>query len=240
MPTVSKLLIFCTLLAPTLGWSFSRETAVEDYLQTWSLNVGGSFTSTVMSHNEVAFDGAYLPIREAIRIPEGGFSLKLTKEFFVRDRISYTFTAFGGKVDGSYESGPENNSVFNEDSSTSQFGGGISANYNFFVYGLKMQPFVGVNLAMTNSQYTLSHRNGANRLMTIHDVSQQLAVIGTGVRFFDSETGLMSYLSIETPQTMSEEVQTTSTINGENTIITTPATIQRAPLIFSLGFGAYF
>ncbi|MEM7647332.1 MAG: autotransporter outer membrane beta-barrel domain-containing protein, partial [Pseudomonadota bacterium] len=209
---------------------------------SWSIALGGDFTSRVLLHREQSSDAGYASIGEDVRLAETKFSLNVFKEFFNQQIWSVTVRALGGLSDGSYESDGDNLSEFEETLSSVHFGAGVALNYNFYVYGLKLQPYVEVDLIQEVGETQLSHVNGGNQLRTTIEFSDTVAQAQVGLRSYDSEVGLMSFIALSSPFVMSESQTINIFVNEalSSGTLTTPTQVDRAPVVFSLGMGAYF
>lgn len=217
-----------------------------DYQDSWTITFGAAYSSRLFEHRETSADINYVPINEEVRTIEVPLHLSLMKEFMHQSRLSFTVKLFGGFVDGDYEAqynaadpGSKNLSQFETKLSGVQYGGGISVNYNFFLYGYKLQPYAGADLMLDSGTMTLTH-NGTTST-TEYAYSDMVVQMGAGVRAFDSEVSLMSYFFFSTPLVMSESLEDTVTISGaQSTPLATQALVKRAPLQVSVGFGYFF
>lgn len=224
----------------------SRSHAFEDYTDSWVITVGGGYTTRFVKHRETSTDTSFTAINEDIHVVDIPLTIAVMKELFNQSRFSVTLKFFGGINDGDYKSDydpansdSKNKSVFEEKLSGVHFGGGASLNYNSFLYGYKIQPYVGLDLFQDQGELSLTHNSGS--AVTTHTYKDQVVLIGLGVRVFDSEVGLMSYFMASLPQALNESISVQTANGGAiSTGTMVPAEITRAPLQFSLGFGFVF
>lgn len=157
-----------------------------NYTDSWSITMGGIFSTRLIRHNEVSTTSGYSSINEVTRLDEISFSFAVLKEFMSQERISFTVKALGGLLDDSSESDGDNLSVFKEDLSGYQWGAGLSVNYNIYYYGLKLQPYIGVDLVQESGKYNLTHTSSSAELTTRNEFTGQIAILCLGLRAYDS------------------------------------------------------
>lgn len=115
----------------------SRSNAHEDYEESWMINFGGGFTTRVVSHNESSGNSNFTSIGEAARVSDLRTSLGLGKELLQQQTISFTLSLFAGVANGNFKSGEGNQSQFEEKLESVHVGGGLSVNYNLYLWGLQ-------------------------------------------------------------------------------------------------------
>lgn len=218
----------------------TRLNASEDYLDTWAIAFGGAYTSTVLKHNETSAAAQYSSTNRRVRVDDIRMSLSLMKEFLNPKTFSVTAQILGGITDSKGSTGDNNQARFEEYLRSTHFGGGLSFNYNIYSFGLKLQPFVGVDFISEQGDLIMNHSNGVQTLNTIHRFDTQLAFLNVGIRAFDADYNLMSYFQLSAPQIVGESIAPLGRINGADIEITSLTTIDRSPVAFSMGFGYYF
>ncbi len=237
------ILFFSILLTSQLAVaSSSRSHAEEDYANDpWSLAVGGTYTTTVLKHNETSTSPSFATSGRRVRVPESHLSLLVMREFLNKATYSFTLLFKAGVNDSSGQSGGLDGQVTMEESlKSSHFAAGGSVNYSLYKFGLKIQPYLGVGIIQESGEFTLQYSNGGTTIDTIHSFNSTLAVGSLGVRFFNADANLMSYFQLSVPTVMNANAEARAKTNGVEVPVASNTAIVRDPVAFSLGFGYYF
>ena len=218
----------------------SRSNAHEDYTESWMMTFGAGFSTRVISHDESSSDSSFGSVGEDSRSSDLRVSLGVGKEFFNQNSISFTLALMGGFSNGSFSSGEENQSQFEEKLSSVHIGGGLSVNYNLYTWGYKMQPYLGLDIIKESGKIQTLYDNGGNTTELTHEFEDMVALPGIGIRVFDDEVSLMSYFKVSMPQYLSDSFEASATVNGSTVAVTSATEFYRSPVAFELGFGYFF
>ena len=221
----------------------TRHNAAEDYQDSdWSIAFGAAWATKNIQHSETSSNASYQSVDKNIRVPDVKMSLTVFKEFLSSKRISFTASLFAGVADsdGKSPSGLNSGYEFLEKVTGMHFGAGVSVNYNMYYYGLKLQPYIGARLIQDQGELNLTHSDGSLIFNTIHEFSSQVAHLGAGLRAFDADNSLMSYIEFSSPQELSETLTPRGQVSGSDIVIASTTDIQREVIAFSMGFGYFF
>lgn len=223
---------------------FAANSHAEEF-KTNYLTFNTAYRNVDVSHYENSGAANFVSLGEKSSIPVFSLRAGVEKEFFADSPLSVTAGLGGGAFFGRNKKDlVVRNLRFRDKVSGSFYSFGGTLNKNFTWIKLRGQVFGGFNLLKAKTDYKLSYSliNGSPPQINLdYEESSTQSYISAGLRLFDLKNEIFSIFSIEYQVTSSFTFsKSASKVNGSDTSITNPASVDHSPLIFNLGFGLQF
>ena len=111
---------------------------------------------------------------------------------------------------------------------------------NYSKLELKIQPFISTQYQFSNSEYnsTYSKLSDPGTIYNITTTNNEQRLMHTaGIRFFNMNKSLMSYINVDFNQNLIDDKKTDAFIGSTSLELNDPTDIEENPIRISVGFG---
>lgn len=250
MKTLKLITLFSTLLSLNLladtsttieipGTSLKLEST--GHKSNTYLTFGYKNAGLDLSHNETASSGSLYTLNESNSVNTHMLDMGVTKEFLKHRLFSISLLANAGYGKGkSAINNSDKNNFYTDEVEDLYLGGGISVNFNQEAFGIRIQPFFATQYQFSNNTYNSNYGQTSDRetiyqIETTNDIQRLQHTLG--IRFFNPDKSLLSFINLDFQQNLIKDLKTTATQGSTNIVIKDPTVIDENPIKISVGFG---
>lgn len=223
--------------------SAESESNLKNKFQTVSFVLGYQNTAATVNHVENSNFSNFYSINKSLEVEKSSLDLSVLIEPFQNKRISPTFLLRAGVGFGSDSGALANPGFQYQEKYTEQhFGLGCGFNYNTYGYGLKIQPFVSEQAIYSRSKFGIDygHKSDPTTQFGIdYKLNEILSQTSAGIRFYDYDLALMSYVSLDYQISISQTSSVQGDYNGQ-TFAVSNGSVKTLPVGFTVGLGMVF
>ena len=244
----SLILVLSVLVLAPAAWGQSSRTAYSSMAadmdaSTWTIHFGYTGDQAKFGHREQSNGTSFEALGDETSISASNFSLGISKEIFPSGIFSITLGAEGGTTMGSEQAiaGTSREIEFSEELRGNRYGGGLSANINFYAMGFKMQPFLGAKFIQAQRKTNLAYRDASQAAISIDtEVNAQQMEYSLGIRLFDPSVSLMSFIAVHYNSILSSDITSEALIGNNVATIDSGSVYEISPISATLGVGFIF
>lgn len=211
------------------------------HMSSTYLTLGYKNGGVDINHNETSSAAGFFSPNEGNNVSNNMVDVGVTKEFLRSKIFSISLLANTGFGKGKNTiKRTEKANLISDKTQDIYYGGGFSINFNREAFGLKIQPFISTQYQFSNSEYNSSYSKLSDP-GTIYNITttnnEQRLMHTAGIRFFNMNKSLMSYINLDFNQNLINDKKTDAFVGTTSLELEDPTEIDENPIRISVGFG---